>query len=32
MEEIREVADRAETVLPKETLPYPTYEELLFTI
>ncbi|MBR0409825.1 MAG: glutamine synthetase III [Eubacterium sp.] len=32
MDEIRMTADPAEARLPKEMLPYPTYEELLFTI
>ena len=32
MEDIRAVADQAETKLPKEFLPYPTYEEMLFYV
>ena len=32
MEDIRAVADRAETKLPKEFMPYPTYEEMLFYV
>ena len=32
MEEIRVLADEAETLLPDGILPYPSYEELLFSI
>ena len=32
MDEIRKVADEAETILPDELLPYPAYEQLLFSI
>lgn len=32
MDEIRKVADEAETLLPDELLPYPAYEQLLFSV
>lgn len=32
MDEIRKVADEAETILPDELLPYPAYEQLLFSV
>ena len=32
MDEIRKVADDAETILPDELLPYPAYEQLLFSV
>ena len=32
MNEIRKVADEAETILPDELLPYPAYEQLLFSV
>ncbi|MDO4618990.1 MAG: glutamine synthetase III [Lachnospiraceae bacterium] len=32
MEEIRAVADQAETALPKDLLPYPTYADMLFYV
>ncbi|MBQ9155359.1 MAG: glutamine synthetase III [Eubacterium sp.] len=31
MEDLRTVADAAETYIPKDMLPYPTYDELLFS-
>ena len=32
MDEIRKIADTAETLLPDELLPYPAYEQLLFSV
>ena len=32
MDDIRAVADKAEVKLPKEFLPYPSYEEMLFYV
>ena len=32
MEELREVADAAETLIPDDLLPYPTYEKMLFYV
>ena len=32
MEEIRAIADAAEELLPDDILPYPSYEQLLFSI
>jgi glutamine synthetase len=32
MDDIRAVADKAEVRLPKEFLPYPSYEEMLFYV
>ena len=32
MDEIRKVADEAETLLPDKLLPYPAYEQLLFSV
>ena len=31
METLRKYADRLESILPKKVIPYPTYEELLFS-
>lgn len=32
MEEIREIADEVEVLLPEDVLPYPTYEQILFYV
>ena len=32
MDEIRSIADKVETKLPTDVLPYPTYEEMLFYV
>ncbi len=32
MEEIRQIADAAEDYLPRDLMPYPTYEQLLFSV
>lgn len=32
METLRKSADEAEALIPDELLPYPTYDELLFSI
>jgi glutamine synthetase len=32
MEAVRAVADQAETYLPEYVLPYPTYDQLLFSV
>ena len=32
MQEMRAVADEMETLLPRTNWPYPTYEELLFSV
>ncbi len=32
MEELRAAADRAEALIPDEFLPYPTYDQLLFSL
>ena len=32
MNEIREVADAAEVLIPKDILPYPSYADMLFYV
>lgn len=32
MDELRVVADEAETRIPEKELPYPTYDQLLFSV